>query len=68
MLFIATGHPNDELRTITMTPQEARILSEDLIRCADEAEDHGLFEVCVKNLTRRHVEADLVLRVNARLG
>lgn len=66
-MIVASGHRNDRDNELTLTPSQARELAQDLVRAAEESEDHGIYEVHMVSLAQCELEP-IVLKVNPHLG
>lgn len=64
-MFLAAGHSSDPPNQVTLTPEEARLLADDLIRAADESEDHmNICEISIMTLARKSLDSTLNIKVN----
>jgi hypothetical protein len=64
-MFLAAGRKTDAPNEVTLTPHEARLLAEDLIRAADESEDHlSIYEINILTMARGDLDSTVNLRVN----
>lgn len=68
-MFLAVGDKKDSPNQVTLTPNEARLLAKDLIRAADESEDHrSIYEVNIMTMARENLDSTVSLRVNPAKG
>lgn len=64
-MFLAAGQRTDAPNEVTLTPHEARLLASDLIRAADESEDHmSVYEINILTMERENLDSTVSLKVN----